>query len=101
MQCDDGSLEGTAFGRWNSLLIEAAAMSGIDFGQAFAKVPGSLKEKGAVGVAEKASRWPIGPWAEEEKWKEVGRMFRAVSRNKGYPFARWSVRETICVMLTI
>ena len=80
MMCDDGSLGGeTALGEWNEKFIQASKVMGVDFGAAFAGVPPMLGERGAVGVAGKGLRWPVGPWAREERWKSVGGMFRAVS----------------------
>jgi hypothetical protein len=79
MRCDDDSMSGTSFERWNKLVVEASAKVGVKLDGGFAQVPGLLKEKGLEQIGRKGLKWAVGPWPKDEKAKEVGRMFRAVS----------------------
>lgn len=79
MRCDDESMAGTEFERWNNLLVEAGERVGVKLDGGFAAVPGLLEDAGAVDMGRKGLKWPVGPWPKDERIKEVGRMFRAVS----------------------
>lgn len=78
MRCDDGSMAGTEFERWNTLLVEASEKVGVKLDGGFATVPALLESAGAVDRERKGLKWPIGPWPKDTRMKEVGRMFRAV-----------------------
>ncbi|KAK5163461.1 uncharacterized protein LTR77_010643 [Saxophila tyrrhenica] len=77
MRCDDDSMAGTAFERWNQLLVEASGKVGVKLDGGFAEVPRLLQGAGFAGMGRKALKWPVGPWPKDDRMKEVGRMFRA------------------------
>ena len=69
--CDDGSLEGTSMERWGPLAIEA----GRQFGKSFSiaeDMHGLIQQAGFANVKCHAFRWPIGPWAKDPKFKQIG-----------------------------
>jgi hypothetical protein len=79
MRCDDGTMAGTSFERWNKLLVEASAKVGVKLDGGFAEVPGLLQEAGFIKQERKPMKWAVGPWPKDPTMKEVGRIFRAVS----------------------
>jgi SAM-dependent methyltransferase len=58
---------------WTKLRLEAAAKLGIDQGIA-GRLPGFLSEAGFVEVQVQDHKWPIGPWMEDEKLKDIGEI---------------------------
>jgi hypothetical protein len=79
MRCDDGSMAGTAFERWNQLIVESTTKAGIKLDGGFASVPGLLEAMKFARLGRVQRQWAIGPWPKDEIAKEIGRMFRAVS----------------------
>ncbi|KAH8906835.1 sam dependent methyltransferase [Coniochaeta sp. PMI_546] len=58
---------------WTKLRFEAAARLGIDQDIA-GRLPEFLSEAGFVDVQLRDHKWPIGPWMEEEKMKDIGEI---------------------------
>lgn len=58
---------------WTKLRLKAAAELGIDQG-VVGRLPELLFEAGFVDVHVHDDKWPIGPWMEDEKMKEIGDM---------------------------
>ncbi|KAH8693787.1 sam dependent methyltransferase [Talaromyces proteolyticus] len=59
---------------WTQLRLEAASKLGID--QAIAgQLPKILHEVGFVEVQTQDHKWPIGPWMEDEKMKDIGNIY--------------------------
>jgi len=59
---------------WSRLRLEAASKLGID--QTIPRqLPKMLREVGFVEVQTQDHKWPIGPWMEDEKMKEIGNIF--------------------------
>ncbi len=79
MRCDDDTMAGTAFERWNHLMVEASAKTGVKVDGGFAEVPDLLDKAGFAEIQRKGMRWAVGPWPKDSTAKEIGRMFRAVS----------------------
>lgn len=79
MRCDDDTMAGTAFERWNHSMVEASAKIGVKVDGGFAEVPNLLEEMGFAEIHRKGIKWAVGPWPKDPTAKEIGRMFRAVS----------------------
>ncbi|KAI0126032.1 sam dependent methyltransferase [Xylariales sp. AK1849] len=62
---------------WTQLRKEAVSKLGID--QTIpGRLPGLLSEAGFAEVHVQDYKWPIGPWMEDEKMKEIGSIFMEV-----------------------
>jgi SAM-dependent methyltransferase len=58
---------------WTKLRLDATAKLGID--QAIAgRLPEALSEAGFVDVHVRDHKWPVGPWMEDDKMKDIGTM---------------------------
>ncbi|KIY02246.1 uncharacterized protein Z520_02384 [Fonsecaea multimorphosa CBS 102226] len=69
--CDDGTLNGTAYGEWNDRYIEACVGLGRDPSWT-AKYKDWMVEAGFTGVRQKIFRWPVNPWPKDKTLKEIG-----------------------------
>jgi|SRR3569833_362619 len=84
IQADDGSVpEDSIWTEWRTLLIEA----GEKMGQTFEVVDrdrfaGWMNEAGFPNVKLFKNKIPLGPWAADRKWKEVG-TFNKLSSEQG------------------
>lgn len=70
-RCIDDSMKGTSFERWLSLIKEAAASLGRDFGKV-PKYKQYFEEAGFEDIVEKQMAWPIGSWARDQRMKMLG-----------------------------
>ncbi|KAH8812599.1 sam dependent methyltransferase [Xylogone sp. PMI_703] len=59
---------------WTKLRVEGAAKIGIDQNLA-GLLPGLLSKAGFVDVQVQELKFPVGPWMEDEKMKDVGRTW--------------------------
>lgn len=58
---------------WMELRLEATSKLGID--QTIAgRLPKALSEAGFVGVQTQDYKWPIGPWMEDERLRDIGNI---------------------------
>ena len=72
--CDDGSAgPDSALLRWSHLVQEAMANLGID-AKPGVKFKEYLSSQGFVNIQENLSRWPYGPWPEDEAGKKLGSL---------------------------
>ncbi|KAI9730217.1 MAG: hypothetical protein M1834_005981 [Cirrosporium novae-zelandiae] len=59
---------------WGKLLADACALKGVDTLR-----PGhletDLEAAGFINITKKHIRWPINPWSDDPKEKELGRLF--------------------------
>ncbi|KAB5585506.1 sam dependent methyltransferase [Coniochaeta sp. 2T2.1] len=58
---------------WTNLRLMAAAKLGIDQGIS-ARLPAMLREAGFVDVCAQEHKWPVGPWVNDKRLKEIGAM---------------------------
>lgn len=70
--CDDGTLEGTAFERWNELFSEACGKMGRDVTWT-SRYKEWLGAAGYQNVEERTFKWPINSWAKDPELKLIGR----------------------------
>jgi len=56
---------------WTNLRAEAASKLGIDHTLA-GRLPEALAQAGFVEVRTQEYKWPIGPWMEDKRMKEIG-----------------------------
>ena len=56
---------------WSNLRVEAASKIGIDHTMP-GQLPEALSKSGFVEVQTRDQKWPIGPWMEDERMKEIG-----------------------------
>ena len=78
MQCDDETVVGTVFEKWNRSIVEACQKVGVKLDFIFG-VPALLRRKGFVGLGEAETKWALGPWPKDRRQKRIGRMFQDVS----------------------
>ena len=72
---DDGSqIPNSQIMTNSSLTYELAAASGRDFHISY-KMKAMLEQAGFVNVQEQKVKLPLGPWANDPKWKDIGRFF--------------------------
>jgi SAM-dependent methyltransferase len=68
---EDGSLRGTSMELWGPLAVEAADKFGKTF--RIADMTKELMEAaGFVNITYRTFKWPIGPWPQDRKLKEIG-----------------------------
>lgn len=72
-QSTDGSVEGTALQRWNTLLLEGIQKMGRSATEAL-RCKSWMAEAGFVNVGEKKFAVPMNPWAKGRDQKTVGAM---------------------------
>ncbi|ORY71308.1 S-adenosyl-L-methionine-dependent methyltransferase [Pseudomassariella vexata] len=70
-----GTAEGSAFKRWADLFLSSGAALGRDM-LVTNKYEGWLIETGFVDVVEKRLPWPLSPWPDNPRLREVGRFNR-------------------------
>ncbi len=58
---------------WTKLRLEAVSKLGVDHGLP-GQWPEALSEAGFVAVQTQDYKWPIGPWMEDERMKDVGNI---------------------------
>ena len=69
---DDGTVTpDNIFGQWGSVSLEAAERFGKTL-RIHEQAKGLISEAGFTNVVEKVYRWPIGPWSEDPRLKEIG-----------------------------
>ncbi|MCJ1313393.1 hypothetical protein MMC25_007071 [Agyrium rufum] len=56
---------------WNELRLQAASKIGVDHGIA-GQLPELLSETGFINVHTQDLKWPIGPWMDDERMKDIG-----------------------------
>lgn len=62
------------FARWSHGMVEGGNKAGLDF-SAPDKLKRLLQEAEYVDVNVQWHKWPVGPWAKGEKYKEIGRAW--------------------------
>ncbi|KAG6222196.1 hypothetical protein E4U25_000563, partial [Claviceps purpurea] len=67
------SLEGTAFGKWVDLIVEAARRQGRDWTETVHYATW-LRQAGFVNVTEKRFGIPMNTWTNDERLKQMGRL---------------------------
>jgi hypothetical protein len=72
-QSIDGSVEGTALQRWNTLLLEGIQKMGRSATEAL-RCKSWMAEAGFVNVGEKKFAVPMNPWAKGRDQKTIGAM---------------------------
>lgn len=72
-QSIDGSVEGTALQRWNTLLLEGIQKMGRSATEAL-QCKNWMAEAGFVNIGEKKFAVPMNPWAKGRDQKTVGAM---------------------------
>lgn len=74
--CDDESMSKDSYiARLGELFAEAGAKLGRPLTEA-PKYRALLEEAGFTGVVEKKLKWPIGGWARDEHYKQLGEWCR-------------------------
>ena len=72
---DDGSeLPDSQILKFSNLKSQMKEASGRDFEVSY-KIKDMLKQAGFVDVQEQRVKLPLGPWADDPKWKDIGRFF--------------------------
>lgn len=71
VQCDDGTLEGTALLTWCQEMLKFSQMRGTNFDNPF-KYRKWIQEAGFVNVQEDAQILPISPWPKDSHLKQIG-----------------------------
>ncbi|KAG6103862.1 hypothetical protein E4U14_006097 [Claviceps sp. LM454 group G7] len=66
-------LEGTAYAKWASLIIQVARSGGRDLTKAVHNATW-LREAGFVNVTEKRFGLPMNSWPKDERLKQIGRL---------------------------
>lgn len=72
LECDDGSLPvDNALRTWGPNLLECGerARRPLD---TMERMKERFQNAGFVDIHEKEYKWPIGPWARDQKYKEAG-----------------------------
>lgn len=72
-QSIDGSIEGTALQRWNTLLLQGIRSMGRSATEAL-RCKNYLAEAGFINLNEKKFAVPMNPWAKGKDQKTVGAM---------------------------
>lgn len=70
--CDDGSMEGTNYQKWNELFMKACLKLGRDPSWT-AKYKDWMIETGFDNVEERTFKWPVNTWPMDQRLKELGR----------------------------
>ncbi|PGG97787.1 hypothetical protein AJ79_09085 [Helicocarpus griseus UAMH5409] len=97
---DETIQKAKSFLRWRDLVVEAAEI----FGKSMVSLPTwpeKMKKAGFINVKTEQRILPFGPWAKDEKLKELGRyhqlqMFQAIGAYSYAPFTRtlgWTPEE--------
>ncbi|KAJ5414374.1 hypothetical protein N7509_001001 [Penicillium cosmopolitanum] len=72
VECDDGSLpEDSVLSKWGPNIRGCGERAGRTCDVIFTMAK-SIREKGFIDMHEKNYKWPIGPWAKHQKFKEAG-----------------------------
>ncbi|KAJ5984330.1 hypothetical protein N7481_006429 [Penicillium waksmanii] len=72
VECDDGSLpEDSVLAKWGPNVRGCGERAGRTCDVIFT-MASSIREKGFIEMHEKNYKWPIGPWAKHQKFKEAG-----------------------------
>ncbi|OAL39817.1 hypothetical protein AYO20_00729 [Fonsecaea nubica] len=89
--CDDGTLEGTAYGEWNDRYLEACAGLRRDPSWT-AKYKDWMVEAGFTNVRQEIFRWPVNPWAKNKTLKEIGlwNMLNMLDGLDGFTLRLWT-----------
>ncbi|CAN9243690.1 unnamed protein product [Alternaria alternata] len=75
-ECDDGTIDlAVDMLKWQDLCLDAAKKFGRDI-RAGHTLKQRMTDAGFVDVHEKLIKVPIGPWAKDAKFKEIGRYQR-------------------------
>lgn len=70
----DGKLStNSTFAQWSQTIVHAGRLLGKTY-EIAENMSGLIREVGFVEVVEKRYKWPIGPWAGDERMKEVGQL---------------------------
>ena len=73
--CDDGSAgPESATAEWSKHLMQAMENAGIDISVPAGKFGPWLEEAGFVGIEHRFVKWPIGPWMDGARQKEIGKL---------------------------
>jgi len=72
IRCDDGTMEGTVWGKWNELYSEACLKLGRDPSWT-EKYKEWMIATGFEDVQEHLFKWPVNPWPKDKTLKEMGR----------------------------
>ncbi|EXJ53420.1 uncharacterized protein A1O5_13354 [Cladophialophora psammophila CBS 110553] len=89
--CDDGTLEGTAYGTWNDTYMEACARLRRDPSWT-AKYGDWMVKAGFTGVRQEIFRWPVNPWPKDQTLKEIGiwNMINMLEGLDGFTVRLWT-----------
>lgn len=69
----DGTLSSTsALRQWTDNIIEVGVRTGKTW-EIAENMGGLIREAGFVDVVEKRFKWPLGPWASDQRLKDIGR----------------------------
>ncbi|KAJ5677600.1 uncharacterized protein N7477_003233 [Penicillium maclennaniae] len=72
IECDDGSLPpDNVLCTWGPNVSECGKRAGRNL-DAIDTMQESIRKAGFVEVQEQSYKWPIGPWARDQKYKEAG-----------------------------
>ena len=71
LQCDDGTLTGTALLTWCEGMLKLGRARGMNFDNPF-KYRQWVEEAGFVNVQEHAQILPISPWPKDQHLKQIG-----------------------------
>jgi len=72
IRADDGTMDGTNWGRWNEMFVDAMIRIGrpSDNPQRYEQW---MREIGYVNVTRRDFKWPQNPWPKHPAMKELGR----------------------------
>lgn len=79
--CDDGTMEGTAYGEWNDKYMDACAVLQRNPSWT-AKYKEWMIAAGFTNVRQEIFKWPINPWPKDKALKEMG-MWNMVNMLEG------------------
>jgi len=90
--CDDGTMDGTAFGEWNEKYMQACAVLKRDPSWT-AKYKDWITEAGFENVKEHIFRWPINPWPKDKNLKAMGlwNMTNMLDGLDGFTVRLWTM----------
>ncbi|KAG5947573.1 hypothetical protein E4U60_002920 [Claviceps pazoutovae] len=73
VRMDKSPLEGTAYAKWASLIVQVARRGGRDLTKTV-HYAAWLREAGFVNVTEKRFGLPMNAWPKDERLKQIGRL---------------------------
>jgi SAM-dependent methyltransferase len=89
--CDDGSMDGTIYQKWNELYLQACLKLGRDPSWA-AKYKDWMIQIGFDKVEEHVFKWPVNTWPKDRRLKEIGQwnMMNMLDGLEGFTVRLWT-----------